>query len=38
LVLLLHRDQLSKGEATAQQTQIQSSVEGEQAPKVLVGG
>ena len=38
LVLLLHRNQLSKGEATAQQTQIQSSVEGEQAPKALVGG
>ena len=38
LVLLLHRDQLSKAETKAQETQIQSPVEGEPAPKELVGG
>ncbi len=38
LVLLVHRDQLSKDEATAQKTQIQSPIEGEPAPKELVGG
>jgi hypothetical protein len=38
LVLLLHGDQLNKNGATAQKTQIQSPVEGEPAPKELVGG
>ena len=38
LVLLVHRDQLSKDEAAAQKTQVQSPVEGEPALKELIGG
>jgi len=38
LVLLLHRGYLSKDEARAKEPQVQGPVEGEPAPKELVGG
>jgi hypothetical protein len=38
LALLLNCSQPSKGEATTQESQVQSSVEGESAPEAIISG